>query len=66
MRHAVYTGPIEELQGETALVRPNQKDELLVQFDNQELTDWSGVKLGFGWHIFPESSFEVDEDETRN
>lgn len=64
MKNATYIGPVAHLQGETALVRPHQEGELLAQFDCIDLEDEDDNKLGFGWHVFPEECFEVDEDET--
>ncbi len=66
MKSATYIGPVKHLRGETALVQPYQKGELLVQFYCIDLEDEDGNKLGFGWRVFPEACFEVDEDEKPN
>lgn len=63
MRHATYTGPDKTLRGETALVRPYQKGEVLAQFDCVGLEDAHGTQLGGGWHSFPAAHFDIDEDE---
>lgn len=64
-----YTGPIQELQGKTALVRTASERDLknylgwpsrgqiwMAQFDDTELT-LNNHHLGFGWHPFLKTHF---------
>jgi hypothetical protein len=59
----VYKGPIRELNGKTALIRPNLcKEYLLAQFDQFGLTHVYGdekVDLSHGWHGFLKSEFKI-------
>ena len=73
-----YVGPILRLQGCTALLdyRWTCPESLFAQFDDRDLhislnrfdwqdaeaSDFSGA-LGFGWHEFPRSHFDVTYDE---
>lgn len=62
-----YRGDIEELKGETALLRPKIPTIVLAQFDNLDL-DIEGVSMSHNWHEFPASDFEIlkepDDDQT--
>lgn len=66
MRQMRYCGPLRELSGKTALVRPHEKDtenKCLAQFDGKD--DWrvgpehklkhpeTGALLCLDWHEFP-------------
>lgn len=60
MMHMMYTGPVEKLKGEKALIRACDRDMCFAQFDNRNLEIVKGedtIKLGFGWHPFPRVDF---------
>lgn len=71
MRQMRYCGPLRELSGKTALVRPHEKDtenKCLAQFDGKD--DWrvgpehklkhpeTGALLCLDWHEFPRAHFQ--------
>jgi hypothetical protein len=60
-RHATYTGPINLLQGRTALIRDSEgsKMRVLAQFDDTTL-EHDGQMLAYGWHLFKKEEFELD------
>lgn len=54
--HARYTGPVERLYGETAIVRPTaDPGTVLAQFDKPLYI--GGANLAVGWHEFNVRSF---------
>lgn len=68
-RRFEYVGPIQELQGQIALVRALDEQDLtktilllktentcLAQFDDRNLC-LGRTSLGYGWHPFPKSHF---------
>ena len=60
--HGTYCGPLQQLQGETALLLdvPGSPDDIKAQFDNFELRDQNGKDLAYGWHIFRRRHFLID------
>lgn len=73
MLKGTYCGDIQELQGETALLRPAKAEGfVLAQFDNQNLAVKatmteiaprdSLINVGFGWHVFKSGDFESKAD----
>ena len=57
-RFGVYVGPIEQLRGETAMLRSDGKT-LWAEFDDFELCHpETGAALGLGWHPFDEGDFQ--------
>lgn len=68
MLHGIYVGPLKHLQGKTALMRPLERTQVLVQFDDTTATREPellasrpslvlALSLGFGWHEFPAADF---------
>lgn len=54
-----YVGPVEKLQGHTALIRYDEdKETLLAQFDDMHIK-YHGRYLGFNWHRFPRKDWKI-------
>lgn len=64
MKAGVYIGPIPELKGQRALLQDGfSKSQIRAQFNDMDLRDpRTGELLGFHWHAFPATDFEVDKD----
>ena len=70
---ATYIGPTEHLRGKLAIIRTATHGCVVAQFEDKSLTlqadqtvevqvddgPWHDKSLGFGWHAFPESHFEL-------
>ena len=59
-----YIGPIEKLQGKTALIRYDEDGKILAQFDDIRLR-FHGRGMGFGWHKFDQEDFKVRKKNDR-
>lgn len=62
--HAEYVGPVENLKGKRALVRPTDKEQIIeAQFDkcprHSRIEDCSGDCLTIGWHEFSTFDFKL-------
>ncbi|QDP60471.1 MAG: hypothetical protein GOVbin1096_99 [Prokaryotic dsDNA virus sp.] len=53
-----YVGDIEKLKGHTALIRYDEDNNILAQFDDMQLR-YHGRGMGFGWHKFDSSDFKI-------
>lgn len=76
MKTGTYIGPLQHLQGKTALIRVATHEHVVAQFDDKQLSKQPNVRysfcansderdapydaLGFGWHAFPQEHFRVD------
>lgn len=60
----VYIGPVVEMKGQRAILMwpAWEQNMVLAQFDNIELQH-GGVRLGFGWHTFPQSFFLLEDED---
>ena len=66
-----YIGPLQHLQGKTAMLRePPEEGYVMAQFDDMLVTRSGNPlpnflpnhdALGFGWHVFKRNDFEVEE-----
>lgn len=64
MKTGIYIGPVQQLQGENALLRPDEQQPrmVLAQFDRLDL-EQNGAQLAFGWHLFERKDFQMKGDE---
>lgn len=75
MEHGTYIGPLTHLRGWTALLRVLPNRQLVgAQFDDiRAVRDLAvleahphqalSLSLGFGWHAFDKSEFQVDREQ---
>lgn len=61
----IYIGPIEALRGQHALLRQEEPDFLLAQFDDMNLSHpETGEELWHHWHKFRLEEFRLDDRPT--
>ena len=56
MKLGKYIGANEALKGKTAAIIVEASGAVIAQFDD------TSTGLGFGWHRYPESDWEVEDE----